>query len=129
MRTPHLIRAVTMVLAIAVTTTPAISRAADPVTVIVNGQTVAFDQPPVERGGRVFVPLRGVFERLGASVVYDNGVINATGNGRTISLHIGSTAATVSAPNLATSSAVSAPGPHPTSRTRWPGRRPANAMS
>ncbi len=65
------------------------------VTVAVNGSQVSFDQPPLERGGRVFVPLRGVFERLGASVVYDNGLINASGNGRNISLHIGSTNATV----------------------------------
>lgn len=65
------------------------------VRIIVNGQYVSFDQPPIERGGRVFVPLRGVFERLGATVVYDNGTINATGNGRNIQLHIGSTAATV----------------------------------
>ena len=65
------------------------------VTIVVNGQQVGFDQPPIERSGRVFVPLRGVFERLGATVVYDNGVINATGSGHTISLHIGSTLAIV----------------------------------
>jgi len=65
------------------------------VRIVVNGQEVTFDQPPIERSGRVFVPLRGVFERLGASVVYDNGLINATGNGRNIQLHIGSTAASV----------------------------------
>src|SRR5579872_6625948 len=65
------------------------------VTITVNGQQVQFDQPPIERSGSVFVPLRGVFERLGASVVYDNGKINATGNGRTISLTIGSTTAVV----------------------------------
>ncbi|HVS47259.1 MAG TPA: copper amine oxidase N-terminal domain-containing protein [Verrucomicrobiae bacterium] len=65
------------------------------VGVVVNGQTVTFDQPPIERAGRVFVPLRGVFERLGASVVYQNGLIDATGNGREIALHIGSTQATV----------------------------------
>lgn len=65
------------------------------VSVIVNGQQITFDQPPIERAGRVFVPLRGVFEHLGASVVYQGGLINATGNGRNISLHIGSTQATV----------------------------------
>ena len=65
------------------------------ISVVVNGSTMSFDQPPIERAGRVFVPLRGIFERLGASVVYANGQINATGNGRNISLHIGSTAATV----------------------------------
>ncbi|GAC1506350.1 MAG: hypothetical protein NVS1B14_11730 [Vulcanimicrobiaceae bacterium] len=68
---------------------------ADVATIVVNGSTVNFDQPPIERGGRVFVPLRGVFERLGASVVYANGQINATGNGRTITLHIGSNQAFV----------------------------------
>jgi hypothetical protein len=62
---------------------------------MVNGQSVNFDQPPITRAGRVFVPLRGVFERLGASVVYDNGQINATGDGCNISLNIGSTQATV----------------------------------
>lgn len=65
------------------------------VTVIIDGQTMSFDQPPIIQAGRVFVPLRGVFERLGASVVYANGQINATGRGRTVSLHIGSTQATV----------------------------------
>ncbi len=69
--------------------------AAGPVTVTVNGQPVSFDQPPIERAGRVFVPLRGVFERLGASVVYANGTINATGNGRSVQLQIGSTSALV----------------------------------
>ena len=54
-----------------------------------------FAQAPIVRAGRVFVPLRGVFEQLGASVVYSNGQINATGRGRTISLTIGSTQATV----------------------------------
>ena len=68
---------------------------AQDVTIVVNGQTLNFDQPPVERAGRVFVPLRGVFERLGASVVYASGQINATGNNRNIALHIGSNQATV----------------------------------
>jgi len=69
--------------------------AADPVTVSVNGQTVPLSPPPIERAGRVFVPLRGIFERLGATVVYQGGTINATGNNRSIGLHIGSTSASV----------------------------------
>ncbi|HEY1881922.1 MAG TPA: copper amine oxidase N-terminal domain-containing protein [Candidatus Cybelea sp.] len=68
---------------------------AQSVTVIVNGQTMNFTQPPIERAGRVFVPLRGIFEQLGATVVYSNGQINATAHGRTVSLTIGSTQATV----------------------------------
>jgi hypothetical protein len=43
----------------------------------------------------VFVPLRAIFESLGASVVYQGGVINATKGRRAISLTIGSTQATV----------------------------------
>lgn len=78
-----------------VASVPQASTAQSAVTIVVNGQTVTFDQPPIERAGRVFVPLRGVFERLGASVVYANGLINATGNGRNVSLHIGSNQATV----------------------------------
>jgi len=65
------------------------------VSVTVNGQAVVLNPPPIERAGRVFVPLRGVFQQLGATVVYQAGVINATGNGNTIGLHIGSTQATV----------------------------------
>jgi Copper amine oxidase N-terminal domain len=73
----------------------ALSAAAFAIQITVNGQPTTFNPPPIERAGRVFVPLRGVFESLGASVVYQNGVINATGNGRNISLTIGSLSATV----------------------------------
>ena len=66
-----------------------------PVTVTVNGTAVAFDQPPVERVGRVYVPLRGVFEQLGASVVYDGGKIAATRGATTVALQIGSNSAIV----------------------------------
>jgi hypothetical protein len=65
------------------------------VAVTIDGNGVDLAPPPIMRVGRVFVPLRGVFERLGASVVYDAGTINATGNGSEISLQIGSTQATV----------------------------------
>ncbi|MDQ6929784.1 MAG: copper amine oxidase N-terminal domain-containing protein [Candidatus Eremiobacteraeota bacterium] len=68
---------------------------AAPVTITVNGNALSFDQPPIERGGRVYVPLRGVFERLGATVVYARPTINATGNGHNINLSIGSRSATV----------------------------------
>jgi hypothetical protein len=83
------------IVAIAVVSSVPSPASAQNVTVMVNGQQISFDQPPIERSGRVFVPLRGVFEQLGATVVYDNGVINATGDGRTINLHIGSNVALV----------------------------------
>ena len=69
--------------------------AAGAVSVTINGQPANLNPPPSERAGRVFVPLRGVFEQLGASVVYANGVINASGRGHNISLKINSQQATV----------------------------------
>ena len=69
--------------------------AAGPVTVTLNGNPLNLNPPPTERAGRVFVPLRGVFENLGASVVYQAGVINATGRGHNVSLKVGSQQATV----------------------------------
>ncbi|HEY6487382.1 MAG TPA: copper amine oxidase N-terminal domain-containing protein [Candidatus Cybelea sp.] len=68
---------------------------AQTVTVTVNGQPMYLNPGPIERSGRVFVPLRGIFERLGAAVVYSSGTINATKGSTTVSLQIGSTQATV----------------------------------
>jgi hypothetical protein len=64
-------------------------------SVVIDGTPVVFDQPPVEEAGRIYVPLRGVFERLGASVVFANGRINATSGSHTIALHVGQPTATV----------------------------------
>jgi hypothetical protein len=61
----------------------------------INGAQVAFDQAPLERAGRIYVPLRGIFERLGATVVYANGTINATSGTHAIGLRVGSTTATI----------------------------------
>jgi hypothetical protein len=68
---------------------------AQQVSVTVNGQPLALSPGPIERTGRVFVPLRGIFERMGATVVYSAGTINATKGSTTMSLQIGSTQATV----------------------------------
>ncbi len=73
----------------------AVRAAAQQVSVTVNGQPLALSPGPIERTGRVFVPLRGIFERLGATVVYSAGTINATKGGTTMQLHIGSTQATL----------------------------------
>lgn len=94
------------------------------VTIQVNGSTVSFDQPPIERGGRVYVPLRGVFERLGAAVSYANGFINAQGNGHNITLKIGATAATVDGATVAMDSPAFLVG----SRTLVPLRFIAQAL-
>ena len=41
-------------------------------TVDVNGDPLFFDQPPIIQNGRTLVPLRGIFEQLGAIVEYDS---------------------------------------------------------
>ncbi|MBE7052660.1 MAG: copper amine oxidase N-terminal domain-containing protein [Ruminococcaceae bacterium] len=41
------------------------------ISICINGMYVTFDQMPFNKDGRVLVPLRGIFEVLGASVEYD----------------------------------------------------------
>jgi hypothetical protein len=82
-----------LIAGIAIATFPSAAAAQ---TVTVNGQPLYLNPGPIERAGRVLVPLRGIFERLGASVVYSAGTINATKGGTTVSLQIGSTQAAVS---------------------------------
>jgi hypothetical protein len=78
---------------------PAIRASADaPIQVNVNGGAVNFTSvPPVEVDGSVLVPLRGVFEAMGAGVVYDSDshTITARKGDRTVILPLGSTTASV----------------------------------
>jgi len=74
-------------------------------SVAINGTPVNLSPAPIERGGRVFVPLRGVFENLGASVVYNAGQINATTSTHSVSLRVGSNQAIVDGATQALESA------------------------
>lgn len=68
------------------------------VRVVVDQTPVVFaGQPPLEQGGRVLVPLRGVLERLGAFVRYDSQtkVVTALRNATNITLPVGSRRALV----------------------------------
>jgi hypothetical protein len=68
------------------------------IKVLVNGNQVSFpDQSPIMRSNRVLVPLRGVFEELGATVNWDSSkdLVTATRNGQTVELYIGKTTARV----------------------------------
>lgn len=69
----------------------------DQIRVVLDGKLLAFDQPPVITGGRTLVPMRGLFEELGAIVSWNEAQREVTGNlnGKMIQLKIGSTAATV----------------------------------
>ena len=62
------------------------------VKVFVDGSPVYFDQAPVMANGRVLVPLRGVFERLGATVAWDpaSQTVLAQRGATSVSLRIGS---------------------------------------
>ncbi len=81
-------------------TAPASAQA---VRVIVDGSPVFFDQPPVTIGGRVLIPLRGVFERLGAFVQWNpaSNTVLATRGGSQIQLTIGSRIAFVNGRQVA----------------------------
>jgi len=71
--------------------------------VYIDGQAVTFDMPPMMMQGRVLVPLRGIFERLGATVDYDPRTqhIVAIRGAQTVELTIGSRQARVNeAPTL-----------------------------
>jgi hypothetical protein len=64
-------------------------------TVFVNGELVPLPVPAVSQGGRVFVPMRSIFEALHASVVFNNGTVNATAGTNRVQVRIGSTQAIV----------------------------------
>ncbi|GAC1495474.1 MAG: hypothetical protein NVS1B2_14070 [Vulcanimicrobiaceae bacterium] len=63
--------------------------------VAIDGTSIVFDEAPQARDGRVYVPLRGLFERLGASVAFEAGHIAASAGTHAIRLSIGATTATV----------------------------------
>jgi len=68
------------------------------INVTVNGQAVPFPgQGPVQQGGTVLVPLRGVFEKLGASVQFDapTKTIRAVKGQTTVTLRLGDATAFV----------------------------------
>jgi hypothetical protein len=68
-----------------------------PITVFIQGEELSFDQPPIIKGGRTLVPVRAIFENLGATVSYDSKtkVVKAIRNDKTIIIKLGSTAPTV----------------------------------
>ncbi len=70
---------------------PAIVAKADKITVTVNGKEVTFDQPPVLKDGRTLVPVRAIFEHMGAKVEWNNAEQKAiiTKGGITVTLAIG----------------------------------------
>ena len=62
------------------------------IDVSVNDMYLYFDQEPVAQSGRTLVPLRAIFEALGATVTWDGNTqtVTAVKDGTTITLQIGS---------------------------------------
>ncbi len=66
-------------------------------SVILNNQKLGFEVPPIIENGRTLVPLRAIFEAMGATVTWNDttNTITATKGSTTVILPIGSTAPTV----------------------------------
>lgn len=62
--------------------------------VFVGGQKMVFDVQPIVQNGTTLVPMRAIFETLGATVDYSNGLITAAKGDTTIKLRINSKTAT-----------------------------------
>ena len=64
------------------------------VTVYVDGTQVSFDQPPVIQNDRTLVPMRKIFEAMGAEVAWEESTqtVTAAHGSDVIVLHIGETA-------------------------------------
>ncbi len=71
--------------------------AATDISVTVDGRLLTFDQPPLMQDGRVLVPLRGIFEALGAEVKWDapSRTVSARSEKSQMTLPLGSRTATV----------------------------------
>ncbi|HLW46420.1 MAG TPA: stalk domain-containing protein [bacterium] len=76
---------------------PAPAGAQGMIRVFIDGRPVAFDVPPAINQGRVLVPLRGIFEQMGATVDYDAATQHIVGirGGQTVELTVGSRQARV----------------------------------
>lgn len=70
---------------------------AQDISVQLNGRGLKFDQPPAMIGGRLLVPLRGIFEALSADVLYDAATrsIKATKGTTVVQLQLGSRTALI----------------------------------
>lgn len=67
--------------------------AKEDIKVSVNGRLVSFDQPPIIQDGRTLVPMRAIFETLGAEVEWDKNsrTVLAKKDGDMVEMMIGST--------------------------------------
>ncbi|MDH7578394.1 MAG: copper amine oxidase N-terminal domain-containing protein, partial [Bacillota bacterium] len=76
---------------------PPVSQQQSGIRVLFNGQPLSFDQPPMIVNGRTMVPLRAIFQALGAEVNWNGATqtVTATRGNTVIVLVIGRSTATV----------------------------------
>jgi hypothetical protein len=81
----------------ATTNTGGRTDAENSIKVSLNGTYLTFEQAPVNQDGRVLVPMRTIFEAMGAEVSWDGAAkkVTATFDGNTVELTIGSKIAQV----------------------------------
>jgi hypothetical protein len=86
----------------------AVGAAAPVPNVILNGTVMHFEVPPSIDGGTTFVPLRAIFEPLGATVNWDaaTNTVNASKGDTTMVLTIGKKTATVNGKDVALTAAA-----------------------
>jgi len=84
-------RFISFILGLFVVFSSAFVCAEENISVIVNDKKVAFDVPPMAESGRTLVPMRAIFEALGAVVTWDNSTQTAFAerNGNEIELELG----------------------------------------
>jgi len=70
-----------------------VEKLSNEISVVLDGKSILFDQPPVIVDGRTLVPLRAIFEELGATVNWDGDTqtVTSTKGQTTISMSIGKT--------------------------------------
>jgi hypothetical protein len=70
---------------------------ADGIKVVIDGKAMSFDVPPQNVNGRILVPLRTIFEEMGAAIDYDGATrtVKATKGDTTVVLTIGDASPTV----------------------------------
>ena len=85
-------RALAMVLAILMLFALTVTASSNEISVFVNGNKLSFDVPPQIVNGRTMVPLRAIFESLGATVQWLEATrsVKATLGGKTVNLAIDS---------------------------------------
>jgi hypothetical protein len=73
-------------------TAPPAASSASEIKVVLNGNLLSFDVSPRMVNGRTLIPMRAIFEALGATVDWnrDTQTVNAVKDGITVSLQIGS---------------------------------------